>query len=334
MSSVDREMLASFLSSKTGYAPASGEIVGILKTMNDEMKADLAGIVATEEASIKAFDGLVAAKTKEINALTKSIETKTARVGELAVKTAEFENDLEDTKEDLEESKKFMADLDVNCENKKKEWSEYAKVQAQELLALADTIKVLNDDDALELFKKTLPGSASSFLQIQVTNKAQRQSALQTLQGSKDPRVDLLAVALRGGKVGFGKIITLIDELVGTLKKEQQADAEKKEWCEAEIDKTEDNKKILQNEVSDLETSIDDAKESITTLKTEIEALDDGIRALDKEVADYTEQRTAANAEYTETLASNNAAVDLLKFAMNRLNKFYNPKLYKAPPKR
>jgi hypothetical protein len=26
--------------------------------------------------------------------------------------------------------------------------------------------------------------------------------------------------------------------------------------------------------------------------------------------------------------------VDLLKFAMNRLNKFYNPKLYKPPPKR
>merc|ERR1711957_953105 len=225
MSSVDREMLASFLSSKTGYAPASGEIVGILKTMNDEMTADLASATAAEEAGITAFDGLVAAKTKEINALTTAVETKTARVGTLAVKIAEFSNDLEDTIEDLAESKKFLGYLGVNCENKKKEWSEYQTVQAQELLALADTIKVLNDDDALELFKKTLPGSASSFLQIQVTNKVQRQSALQSLQGSKDPRVDLLAVALRGGKVGFGKIIKLIDELVGTLKQEQQADA-------------------------------------------------------------------------------------------------------------
>jgi septal ring factor EnvC (AmiA/AmiB activator) len=334
MSSVDREMLASFLSSKSGYAPASGEIVGILKTMDDEMKADLASATANEEAAIKSFDGLVAAKTKEINALQKSIETKTARVGEIAVKTAEAENDLEDTKEDLEESKKFLADLDVNCENKKKEWAEYAKMQAQELLALADTIKVLNDDDALELFKKTLPSGASSFLQIQVTDKAQRNLALNTLRESKDPRVDLLAVALRGGKIGFGKIIKLIDELVATLKKEGEADAEKKEWCEAEIDKTEDNVKVLKNEVSDLETSIDDAKESITTLKAEIEALDDGIRALDKEVADYTEQREEAHTEYTEVLAGNNAAVDLLKFAMNRLNKFYNPKLYKPPPKR
>jgi len=334
MSSVDREMLASFLSSKSGYAPASGEIVGILKQMDDEMKADLASATEAEEAGIKAFDGLVAAKNKEINALTKSIETKTARVGELAVKTAEFENDLEDTKEDLEESKKFLADLEVNCENKKKEWAEYGKMQAQELLALADTIKVLNDDDALELFKKTLPSGASSFLQIQVSDKAQRAQALETLRASKDPRVDLLAVALRGGKVGFGKIIKLIDELVVTLKKEQEADTEKKEWCESEIDKTEDNKKVLQNEVSDLETAIDDAKEQITTLKTEIEALDDGIRALDKEVGDYTDQRKEEHDEYAETLASNTAAVDLLKFAMNRLNKFYNPKLYKPPPKR
>merc|ERR1719191_703560 len=30
----------------------------------------------------------------------------------------------------------------------------------------------------------------------------------------------------------------------------------------------------------------------------------------------------------------NSAALDLLAFAKNRLNKFYNPKLYKAPPKR
>ena len=32
--------------------------------------------------------------------------------------------------------------------------------------------------------------------------------------------------------------------------------------------------------------------------------------------------------------ASNAAADDLLKFAKNRLNKFHNPSLYKAPPKR
>merc|ERR1719238_1951713 len=326
--------LASFLSSKSGYSPASGEIVGILKTMDDELKASLKDAEDAEAAAIQEFEGLVEAKTKEINALTESIETKTARVGEIAVKTAEQENDLEDTKEDLEESKKFLADLEVNCETKKKEWAEYQKMMQQELLALADTIKILNDDDALELFKKTLPGGASSFLQIQVTAASQRQAALHFLRKSADPRVDLLAVALRGGKPGFGKIIKLIDELTATLKKEQQEDTDKKEWCEAEIDKAEDNKKVLENEISDLETAIDSAKESIMTLKAEIEALDDGIRALDKEVSEYTEQRKEDHDEFVATLSANTAAVDLLKFAKNRLNKFYNPSQYKPPPKR
>jgi peptidoglycan hydrolase CwlO-like protein len=337
MSNVDRQMLASFLSSKTGYAPASGEIVGILKTMEDEMNQNLADTTAAEESAIAAFEELKAAKTKEIDALTKSIEEKMTRIGEIAVKVAEMGNELEDTKEDLEESKKFLAELDVNCENKKKEWAAYQKMQGEELLALADTIKILNDDDALELFKKTLPGSASSFLQIQVTEQSALRKALQTLKDNRrgsDPRVDLIEVALRGGKPGFEKIIKLIDELTAKLKDEQAEDDKKKEWCEAEIDKTEDTKKVLQNDISDLETSISDAEESITNLKAEIEALDDGIRALDKEVADATENRKAEHDDFTATYAANTAAVDLLKFAKNRLNKFYNPKLYKAPPKR
>merc|ERR1719311_32675 len=33
-------------------------------------------------------------------------------------------------------------------------------------------------------------------------------------------------------------------------------------------------------------------------------------------------------------MANDNAAKEVLTFAKNRLNKFYNPKLYKAPPKR
>jgi len=61
--------------------------------------------------------------------------------GELGVKVAEVVNYLEDTKEDLKDSDKFIADFDVNCENKKKEWAAYQKMQGEELLALADTIK-------------------------------------------------------------------------------------------------------------------------------------------------------------------------------------------------
>jgi len=149
----------------------------------------------------------------------------------------------------------------------------------------------------------------------------------------RDPRVDLLEVALRGGAKGFEKIIK-IDELVATLKAEQIEDSNKKDWCVAEFDKSEDKKKMLLQGESDLEAAIEDGAESISTMKSDLKTLADGIVALDKDVAEATEQRKEEHDDFVTTLASNNAAKDLLGFAKNRMNKFYNPKLYKAPPKR
>merc|ERR1719498_1968145 len=125
------------------------------------MEASLKEEKEAEANAQKAFEGLLAAKSKEIEACTKAIETKMERVGELGVKLAQMANDLEDTKEGLEEDKAFLADLDKNCAAKEEEWAAYKKVMAEELLALADVIKILNNDDALHLFKKTLPSAAS-----------------------------------------------------------------------------------------------------------------------------------------------------------------------------
>merc|ERR1719506_932362 len=111
-------------------------------------------------------------------------------------------------------------------------------------------------------------------------------------------------------------------------------DDDKKSYCLAEFDKAEDKHKGLELDISDLEKAIADADEAIATLASEIEALEDGIKKLDKSVAEATENRKEEHEDYVTTLAANNAAKDLLDFAKNRLNKFYNPKLYKAPPKR
>merc|ERR1719261_1919701 len=152
----DREELTSFLSNDQNYAPQSGQITGILKQMNDRMNADLAEATNNENSAIKAFNELMAAKEKEVNALTKAIEEKMVRLGNLQVEIVEMKEDLDDTQKALLEDKKFLADLDKNCALKAKENEANQKLRAEELLALADTIKVLNDDDALELFKKNI----------------------------------------------------------------------------------------------------------------------------------------------------------------------------------
>jgi peptidoglycan hydrolase CwlO-like protein len=335
----NREMLTEFLSTGThsDYAPGSGQIVGILKQMLDTMNADLAEATAKEDAAIKEFDALVAAKTKQIEALTEMIEDKTQRVGEAGVKVVEMAEDLEDTKEELAADQKFLAELQKGCSTKEAEWTERCKVRAQELVALADTIKILNDDDALELFKKTLPGSAS-FVQVQVSSKDVITRAAAAIRASrkhkKDYRVDSILLALTGRSVDFSKIIGMIDNMVGLLGKEQGDDDAKLQQCKTDLDLAEDKKKELDRSIMLLEKAIDDDKAAIATLTDEIAALIAGIKALDKEVAERTDVRKEENSDFITAMAQHRTAHELISFAKNRMNKFYNPKLYKPPPKR
>merc|ERR1719293_228847 len=215
--------------------------------------------------------------------------------------------------ESLADDKKFLAELETGCSTKTAEWEERCKVRKQELLALAETIKLLNDDDAIELFKKTLPGASASFVEIRMSTATVRSRARAILQqasraGGGSSMVAFIEYALSGKKIGFEKVIAMIDEMVATLKKEQVDDDSKKEYCSTELDTSDDKKKSLEKTISDTEASIAAAKEGIATLTEEIAALMAGIAALDKSVAEATEQRKQENAEFKEMMSENKAA--------------------------
>jgi len=341
MVDADRQTLLSFLTNTADnqYSPQSGEITGILKQINEDMTKTLAESTADEKASIASFEELVAAKKKEVAAATKAIETKTSRVGELGVSIVQMKNELSDSEDGLAEDKKFMADMDKNCAQKKAEWDEIVQMRSQEQVALAETIKVLNDDDSLELFKKTLPTPAASFVQVEEKAAVVRTRAAAALKAalsdkSSRPGFDFILLALRGKKNGFDKVIKMIDTMVGTLKEEQQHDEHKKEHCNGQFDTADDKKKALERAASDADAAIAEAEEGLATSTSEIEALTVSIKALDKSVADATSQRKDENADFKELIASNSAAKQVLGIAKNRLQKFYNPKLYSPAAKR
>merc|ERR1719409_2351387 len=163
--------------------------------MNDELAADLKLATDQENTAKANYEELMRAKKNQIATLSASIEEKTERIAAAGVKQAEMANDLEDTQESLAEDKKFLQDLDKNCATKKDEWAVREKLRAEEQLALADTIKILNDDDALELFKKTLPTPA--LIQLAVSSKDVRNRARELLKGG-DARLNLISLALTG----------------------------------------------------------------------------------------------------------------------------------------
>merc|ERR1719316_2234687 len=134
------------------------------------------------------------------------------------------------------------------------------------------------------------------------------------------PQIDFIALALHGKKVGFEKVLKMVDDMIATLKEEQAADDEEKAYCEKEFDLADDKKKAFARTISDIETSIDKGKDALATAEEEIDSVSDGIRELDKKVAEATEQRKEENKEFKTLMASNTAAKELLGMAKNRLS--------------
>jgi len=331
MEDEDRHALASFLAGGNDYAPQSGQITGILKTIHDEMSAGLADATTTENAAIQAYTELMNSRLKEKAALTAAIQSKLTKQGELSVSLAEMKNDAGDTQEALAADQKFLAELQKGCATKTAEWEARSKTRADELVALADTIKILNDDDALELFKKTLPSASSSFMQVEVRNTDLRTRALAAIQRPRgNVGLDLIAMALHGKKIGFDKVIGMIDNMIATLNKEQVDDDSKKAYCAKELDLADDDKKSLTRDIANLGASIEAGQGAIAGLEEEIAALTAGIHKLDQSVAEATANRKSEHDEYNELIASNSAAKEVLGLAKNRLQQFYNPKLAKA----
>merc|ERR1719473_2315333 len=344
MDSIDRRTAMAFLEDSSESTGASDQIVGILKAMKDDMEAELKDAIAAEEKSIAGFTDLKASKEKEIEMATEAIETKMGRAGEVAVSVVQTKDALEDANEEAADTTKFLATLEKDCATKEKEMAERTKMRNMEITAISEAIGILNDDDALDVFKKALPSSfvqTVGFLQ-KGDGKASRSHKAQALLAgvaakSTDVHLNLILYTLNSKlklKSGaFDEVIKMIDDMVVLLGKQQKEDEKQKAYCEDEFEKAEDEEAATKTKLTQTDATLAELTDKIGTLMEEISGLEASIAALDKEVADATEQRKEEHASYVEQMQMNEAAMGLVEKAKNRMQKFYNPTLYKAPPK-
>eukprot|EP00397_Hematodinium_sp_SG-2012_P006445 GEMP01006475.1.p1 GENE.GEMP01006475.1~~GEMP01006475.1.p1 ORF type:complete len:679 (+),score=192.61 GEMP01006475.1:164-2200(+) len=331
----DRDMLTMFLSS-TANSPGSAEVVGILKEIKDDLERDLGNIVKDEYSRKTGYEQLRVAKTKEIAATTQAIEEKTERSGVLAVRIVEAKEDLKDTMAALSQDEQFQVNLRRDCKKREGEFAERKKTRAEELLAITSTIKILNDDDALDLFKKTLTGK-NSFLQASAADSVRERAKniiSQVAQTYKGNNFDFLSLALSGKNVNFSKVIAMADNMVTILAKEQKDDDAHKEYCTEKFDTSDGTARSISRNIQNLQNTKEETDNISNNLNRDIETLKEGVKSLDQQVAQATEQRKQEHAEFVQTFSDNQAAVKILTSAKNHLQKFYNSKLHKEAPKR
>merc|ERR1719407_76343 len=125
----------------------------------------------------------------------------------------------------------------------------------------------------------------------------------------------------------------MIDDMVVLLGKNAADDEKQKAYCEDELEKAADEESATKTKLGQVDATLAELTDKIGTLMEEISELTASIAALDKSVADATEMRKEEHAEYVASMQMNEVAMGLVEKAKNRMQKFYNPTLYKAPPK-
>jgi hypothetical protein len=325
-----KKMVVAFVQSHNPsqpYAAASGEILGIMKQMKETMEGELSESQKEETERAGAFAELRAAKEEEIAAAEKQIEDKTAELADTDMKLADAKEDIVETKAALDEDQKFLVNLKTTCETVDKDAAIRKKARLDEIQAINETIEILTNDDARDAMNTTF-----NFLQMseKTSGKAKarreasallRKVALQT----KDPMLSMLASKVELD--AFTEVKKAIDDMIATLKTQQEDEVKKNDYCivaiqenEMETSRKEDLQGDLGHAIEDLETELKQLKESIAQTKAEIADLQVNMQRAN-------ETRKTENLEYQRVVADQGATEEVLKKALDRLATFYDAEL-------
>jgi hypothetical protein len=304
------------------YAPASGEIFGILKQMKESFETNLANSQKEEMQSQKDYEDVKSAKETEIKAGTELIDTKSTELAKADEKNAQSKEMLEDNRNVLAADTKFLGELKMQCQNIDQEYEERVKTRQQEIQACSKALAFLSSDEAHELFSRSL-----GFVQVRSSkNSARRAQVSQALkkvaQKFKDPSVALLATQARLD--AFTEVKKSIQQMVEKLTKEKADEIKHKDWCIEELNNNERDSDNKVRDKGDLTAKVEDLGMSIDTLTKDIDNLKADVTDLGVQLKAAGADREKQNKEFQVVVADQRATMKLLAAALDILKGFYD----------
>jgi len=251
--------------------------------------------------------------------------------GARSLSRSEASDRVEFLNEQIANDEKYITQVKGELAEKKAEWEERARIRYGEIGAISKAIEILHNDDARDLFKRSLSSQGYFFLQTgQRSNLHDASDMLRSLaRKTSDQRilglVTQMQLAPAFGSLAdrFKPIIEKIDLLVTMIGEEEASDLAKKESCEKS--RAENTREAIK-----ISRAIDEDTELMAKLTSEIEQLDqqikennEAIKVLEAQMDEAIKQRDAENTAYLAGKADDEAAAATVQSAYDVLETFY-----------
>merc|ERR1740129_870176 len=250
--------------------------------------------------------------------LSESSGKKATADGELGVTTKELANDV-----------KTRQTVQQNCEAKAASYAAETQSRGEELKALAEAKKVIEEATggaslAQTSFLQTARSGLASGADLAGLEVVRLVRDLARKQGSSalTQLASRISSAMHS-RDAFAKIKGLISDMIARLEQEAGADATKKAYCDKELSETNTKKEEKSNEIAKLSTRIDRMSARSSQLKGEVAALQSQLVALAKSQADMDTIRQQEKAAFTASKAELEKGLAGLKLALKILNEYY-----------
>merc|ERR1712190_345481 len=136
-----------------------------------------------------------------------------------------------------------------------------------------------------------------------------------------------IAAVMRFGTTGgadpFGKIKSLIADMITKLEAEAQSEASEKAYCDEQMAKTEAKKEELEEDTSKLTSKIDKASAKSAELKADVKELQAELAALTKEQSEMDKLRMEERTNYAQAKADLEAGLTGVRKALGVLRDYY-----------
>jgi len=302
-----------------------------LAQMKEDFEKDLSESQKKEKQAAENFAALKEAKEAEISSGRQLVAKLDGEIADLKVKHAEAFKELEETQFQLDLDREFLGNLKKKCSESEESFDRRVKARNEEILAVADTIKILNSDEAYNNFDKTV--NSASFLQVAQRNSNQEETVVQQrTRAAADvlkkaaldfaaPYLSLLAARMQIDT--FTKVKAEIDKMVAQLAQQQKDEVVHRDWCNEEFQTNKRATEAGYDKKDNLQAKIADLEKSIEYLAKEIKVTKQASEETQEQMKRASETREGESADAQETVSDQRMTQIILHKAIDRMSEVY-----------
>jgi len=323
------------------YNFKSDNVVELLKEMKLMFEDEKQVALKEETNSANQYNLEKDARDNAIEAATKSKNEKDVELNDCESELAEAQGDLADTEGELEADSATLETTEETCSTRDEEWAARSKTREDEIKALGVAKKILakvgnvrheqpdnpvpppSPTEFLGLHSGSLRGL--SFLQLETDPKMKALNFLrQKAQIMHSKEMERLAQQVKAHLGGpFTEVNDMIMKMIFRLESEQKDEDIHKNWCDQEIDKTEDTIEAKGDKIESLETTIESDEAKVQELTNELADAEEMVAEIVKFLADATEVREIGKKENAKAIKDAQDAQKAISQAIQVLEDHY-----------